>query len=73
MARATPGLKPKEWTRILLSHGCVLVREHGSHSNWQAPSGASIVTSYRSTGPSFKEVKMAANALGLSIEDLLAK
>ena len=73
MPRATPGLSARKFATILRRHGCVLLRQSGGHAIWRAPNGARVVTvaEGRPTNPSFKEIKMAASALGLGTEELI--
>jgi predicted RNA binding protein YcfA (HicA-like mRNA interferase family) len=73
MGRPTPGLSSRQFATILRRNGCVLLRQSGGHAIWRTPMGARLVTvaEGRPTNPTFKEIKMAANALGLGTEELV--
>jgi predicted RNA binding protein YcfA (HicA-like mRNA interferase family) len=73
MARATAGIKNREWHRILRRQGFYMVRHSGGHSIYRHPAGGQFPTvgEGRPVSPSFTEIKCAAQILNVSIEKLL--
>lgn len=74
MPRATPGKSATEMARLLRQWGCELLRMSGGHGIWRAPNGEQFVScgEGRSTMPTFKQVKQASNALGVTVEQFFA-
>lgn len=72
MARSTPGIKTKEYLRILRRRGCVEIRSRGGHTIFEAPNGSRFpVPSHPKGMPTFAVIKCATEALDCTIEELL--